>query len=217
MVITLSSLRDMVDYFGGVEVRLDREIVCKPDQVLPEGLQLLNGERAEWLLRHRSSYQNADLGRINAQQIFLQAAFSTAKKAGKIKCLQAAVKYHGRLKTDLPLAKTMALAEAALNLGADDIQTFTVPVRGASYGTYSVVEVSRYSFAKLLSEHFSAGQTVTAEMLDTRYVPYVPPASSDAAQDDFQDPGEEPDDGWGDYAQLSPDEEESEGLIIHQP
>lgn len=77
-VTDLSLFRDLVDAVGGVEVDVPREMnYSDPAQGLeirlPAGKTRLDGELAEEFVRFRSGYANADLGRLDAQKVFLRA------------------------------------------------------------------------------------------------------------------------------------------------
>lgn len=75
--LNFEAVRNIVDILGGVEfdVPIDMDY-DDPYQDLhihiKKGVQTLDGEDAEGLLRFRSGYANADLGRINTQQAFLK-------------------------------------------------------------------------------------------------------------------------------------------------
>lgn len=77
IVVNLDAFRQIVDAIGGVEVDVKQRM--KKDDYsqnlhidLQPGLQILDGDKAEQFVRFRS-YRNGDLGRITAQQQFLQA------------------------------------------------------------------------------------------------------------------------------------------------
>lgn len=75
--LNFAAVRNIVDILGGVEfdVPIDMDY-DDPYQDLhihiKKGKQTIYGEDAEGLLRFRSGYANADLGRINTQQEFLK-------------------------------------------------------------------------------------------------------------------------------------------------
>lgn len=71
-----SVVRDLVDMVGGVEFDVPMRMVYKdPTQNLyidlQQGLQVLNGEQAEMLVRFRHGYAEGDLDRIRVQRAFL--------------------------------------------------------------------------------------------------------------------------------------------------
>lgn len=75
--IDLQALVDIVDEVGGIyfDVPSGGLKYSDPTQNLyiniPGGYQLLNGTQAEGLVRFRSGYANADLGRVEVQQEFI--------------------------------------------------------------------------------------------------------------------------------------------------
>lgn len=76
-VISTSAFREIIDAIGGVEFEVT-ERMKKDDYAqnlhidLYPGMQLLDGDKAEQLVRYRD-YLDGDLGRIKVQQKFLQA------------------------------------------------------------------------------------------------------------------------------------------------
>ena len=77
VVVNLDAFRQIVDAIGGVEVEVKQRM--KKDDYsqglhidLYPGVQVLDGEKAEQFVRFRS-YPTGDLGRIEAQQQFLEA------------------------------------------------------------------------------------------------------------------------------------------------
>lgn len=77
--VTFEGLRNIVDILGGVRynvpVDMDYDDPVQDLSIhLKKGEQTLNGAQVEGLLRFRSGYANADLGRIDTQQDFLKEA-----------------------------------------------------------------------------------------------------------------------------------------------
>ena len=83
VIVSTSAFRQLVDAIGGVEVEVpaleNGEGLHYDDYYqdlhihLEPGLQTLNGEEAEGLVRYRKGYAEGDVGRIKTQQIFLDA------------------------------------------------------------------------------------------------------------------------------------------------
>lgn len=76
--IDLSLFRFIVDEIGDVEVEIpfdmDYEDAAQGLYIhLEEGVQLINGVKAEWLIRYRSGYATGDIGRIEMQHNFMKA------------------------------------------------------------------------------------------------------------------------------------------------
>ena len=77
--VNFKGLRNIVDALGGVKydvpMDMDYEDPVQDLKIhLKKGEQILDGEQAEGLLRFRSGYANADLGRIDVQQDFIKEA-----------------------------------------------------------------------------------------------------------------------------------------------
>ena len=80
----IDTFTKMVDILGGVDVELDRELVIcdehdEPLFTLSKGINRLDGYSAAHFVRYRKGYATGDLGRIDAQKIFLTALFKTVK------------------------------------------------------------------------------------------------------------------------------------------
>lgn len=78
VVLKLDFFRALVDDIGGVELVIPQDMTYKdPEQGLEidlkKGKMHLSGAEAEQFVRYRSGYVNADLGRLDAQKIFLRA------------------------------------------------------------------------------------------------------------------------------------------------
>lgn len=83
IIITIDAFRKIVDAIGGVEVDVpalaDGNGLHYDDNYadlhihLEPGLQVLDGEQAEGLVRFRKGYAEGDVGRIKTQQLFLEA------------------------------------------------------------------------------------------------------------------------------------------------
>lgn len=77
-VVNLDHFCKMVDAVGGVDVEVEQKMEYHdPAQdlhiSLEAGKQHLDGKAAEQFVRYRSGYVNADLGRLDAQKLFLRA------------------------------------------------------------------------------------------------------------------------------------------------
>lgn len=77
--VSFEGLRNIIDILGGVEydVPMDMDYEDPVQDLvihLKKGPQVLDGAQAEGLLRFRSGYASADLGRISTQQDFIKEA-----------------------------------------------------------------------------------------------------------------------------------------------
>ncbi len=191
VAVTLDTVRAVVDAAGGVEIDLPQTIDYLPGKTLYPGKQVLDGEHAEWFLRFRQGYENADLGRLEAQRLFLSAGMKTAKKLGKVQLLALAAKFYDQVSTDIPLGKAYTLLTEAMQVREENITMKTVPVSGAVYGPYSVVVTNRNQLAPIVNELFREDDPIGIWDLRLCYPP----------EPESEEPEPEPDQNlWNDFA-----------------
>ena len=143
VLIGLDGFEQLIDAMGGVKFDVPMDMYYSdPTQDLTidlkAGEQRLSGAEAMQLVRFRAGYADADLGRVNVQRDFVNAALRQwcsplrlvrAPKA--LRVLQSAVQ------TDLTTANFLWLAESVL-LCRGDVQSQTLPgaatyIAGGSY------------------------------------------------------------------------------------
>lgn len=82
-ILGMHALETLVDSIGGVYVNLPQELSYNDGEkqtVLSRGKQLLFGSAAVAFVRHRSSYAQGDLGRLDAQMRFLAGLFNRLRE-----------------------------------------------------------------------------------------------------------------------------------------
>ena len=82
----LDSVSTVIDSVGGVELDIpcDMDYTDDTQQLnihLKKGIQSLNGEQSLLFLRYRNTYLEGDIGRIDAQKIFISAFIKRVKSA----------------------------------------------------------------------------------------------------------------------------------------
>ena len=110
-----------------------------------EGMHHLSGQQALEVLRFRSGYSNADIGRIGTQQSFLQsAAEQILDKKDSISVIELAGIFLNNVKTDAKLDDLIWFGREFLRMDAENINFHILPgntgdsVRGQSYVTIHV-------------------------------------------------------------------------------
>ena len=78
VAFTTAALRAAVDAMGGVTVNIPADMEIE-GQRYSEGERLLSGKEAESFVRYRESYVMGDLGRVDAQKLFLSAFLKKAR------------------------------------------------------------------------------------------------------------------------------------------
>lgn len=138
-------IEELVDTFGGVEVNVPMDMdYDDPYQGLSihlqKGRQRLSGSEAVGFVRYRAGYLRADLGRIDAQKIFLSAfAKSALEKLGSDDILPLARLTLRYIKTDLPVTALASLAKAMFEITPEKINFVTLPgeeVRSSKSGAW---------------------------------------------------------------------------------
>lgn len=151
IVVNLDAFRQIVDAIGGVEVEVKQRM--KKDDYsqdlhidLYPGMQVLDGDKAEQFVRFRS-YKNGDLGRIEAQQQFLEAF---AKKVLSPEIITKIPKIipilFSSIKTDISLTEIPTYYPYLTNFNMNNLQFYVLPgepreENKLSYFFYDVEEV----------------------------------------------------------------------------
>ena len=148
ILIRLDAFADFVDILGGVEFDVPVDMFYNdPTQdlyiALEQGRQLLSGEEAMGLVRFRSGYADADLGRVQVQRDFLAALIDQAVSVeGVAKSPMLLNLLQSSTETDLTAGNFLWLAEAALFADLKNIETATLPGTARSFesGSYYVLD-----------------------------------------------------------------------------
>ena len=142
--VNIAALRNIIDILGGVSydvpINMDYDDPVQDLHIhLKAGPQTLNGEQAEGLLRFRSGYANADLGRINTQQDFIKELLKQKMRPKYIfKAFPVVKEITENLETDMSAMYIMKYAWAFRDSEKTDFASFTLPgtgktIRGVSY------------------------------------------------------------------------------------
>ena len=154
--------KNIIDALGGVEFNVPQDMnYDDPDQGLhihlKKGLQHLDGDKAEQYVRFRSGYQNADIGRISAQQEFLKALMEQKLNAGIIAKLPSLYSTLNKdFDSDIKLQDAVKIAKTAFGFKTAELNAYTLPsypkyINGASY-----VIINEEETKKLIDSVFKA-------------------------------------------------------------
>ena len=148
IVVDLEGFKVIVDSIGGVELYVPSRMYYEdPYQGLVidlyEGYQNLNGAQAEQFVRFRSGWIQADLGRVNAQKIFMTAFFNKMKYIVKTVDLnkltsvaEVALEYSY---SDLTTSDVIYYAKQLLNINKSSVKMMTIPGNMDSTGAFYVI------------------------------------------------------------------------------
>ncbi len=131
--VDTKSVAKAIDIMGGIEIDIPMDMKYKdPYQDLfidlKAGTHLLNGKEAVCFLRYRSGYITGDLGRIDAQKIFMSALANKLLKESSLKQMMLlAMEIIDDVNTDLNVSDCIALISSVRDLGLEDIGFTTLP------------------------------------------------------------------------------------------
>jgi len=148
IVMNLEGFKNIVDAIDGVDVYVPKDMYYEdPDQnlyiSLSEGYHHLDGSQAEGFVRFRSGFLQADIGRVNAQKIFMTAFISKVKstiKAVDISAIAALAREAIKnIHTDLSVSEIVHYASLLSDVDLSSINMMTVPGGVEKTGVYYVI------------------------------------------------------------------------------
>lgn len=164
ITVNLEAVGEIVDLLGGVEVDIPFDMnYSDPAQglsiKLEKGRTLLNGEMAQQFVRYRSGYTEGDLGRIDAQKIFIASLMAKLKSSAslfRIREIFSAVS--NDIKTDISMSDIIIFAMQAFSVPSDKVTFVTLAGEGAvaSVSGASYYVISRPSAIEIVTEYLGA-------------------------------------------------------------
>ena len=142
ITVDTKALRDLVNAIGGVyfdvPIKMDYDDSSQDLYIhLEPGYQLLDGQKAEWLVRFRHNnngtsysyeYGDNDLERMRTQREFLMAVAKQTLKLENITKINDIMNViEQEVETNIDFDTMMEYAPALLNINADNIQTNMLP------------------------------------------------------------------------------------------
>ncbi len=153
--ITTETLEQFVDNIGGIYVNLPPDIVKLSGlEFLSEGENLLDGKSALRLVRYRQGYRSADIGRMDAQKLFVSGFYHTVTEKVEFKTtLGAFSKVSDKLVTNFGIDDILAIGlKGGFDFSRLEFNYATLPGRATLSDTgTSYYVVSRFSARALLS------------------------------------------------------------------
>jgi len=137
MSLDYATFARMVDILGGIEIDVPKEAFTNHMHFMP-GKQLMNGQQAYEYIHSRDEPQ-ADIARIDRQQLFLRTLLETVREqAGGLDLAQMYLEYRKSSEITLSVKDVLKLAMFARDLKADSLQMQTLPgkpeyIDGISY------------------------------------------------------------------------------------
>lgn len=176
VLMGLDGFRGIVDAMDGVDVYVPNDMYYSdPEQNLyisiPAGYQHMNGETAEGFVRFRSGYVQADLGRVNAQKIFLTAMFNKVKDTVKAVDISALTSIANEVfkcvDTNMSVSDMLYFAKQFMNVDLSSINMMTVP--GNMAGEYYVI--NRTATLEVINEYYNIyNKEISDSIFDKNYL-----------------------------------------------
>ena len=159
LILDLDCLDQAVDAVGGVDLEIPTDMqYSDPDGNLEiqftKGEHHLNGAQAEQFVRYRSGYANADLGRLDAQKLFLRAFVKKCNSLSGTEKARLLLSFLTKVQTDIDIAAAFRLAGLFGNFDADAIPMVTLPgqaVQGSSGAWY--YSINRQGAIRVLNQY----------------------------------------------------------------
>jgi len=173
-IMDLSGFKNIVDAIGGVTLDVPAPLQYY-DEVqdlridIPAGRQTLDGDMAEGFVRFREGYVQADLGRINAQKLFMNAFLAELKSevsltnVSLITSLARVVA--SNTVTDMRVDDIVYFAKSVLKIDSSYISMLTLPSQ--TYGSYVVM--NREATLNAVNKYFNTfSKDITTGLFDSR-------------------------------------------------
>ena len=176
ITVDTKALRDLVNAIGGVyfdvPIKMDYDDSSQDLYIhLEPGYQLLDGQKAEWLVRFRHNnngtsysyeYGDNDLGRMRTQREFLMAVAKQTLRLENITKINDILNViEQEVETNIDFDTMMEYAPALLNMNADNIQTGMLPGTAQYCNGVAVYLVDEDEAKELVNELFLTSSNTT--------------------------------------------------------
>ena len=163
--MNLDGFGAIVDAIGGVDMYVPyRMYYPDPEQDLLidlyEGQQTLDGDKAEQFVRFRNSYVNGDLGRVDAQKLFMTAFMESFKnKISITNVVPVVTAILNNLEHSLSVSDAAYFVKEAMQMDFSNITMLTAPNTTVTYNRGSYVVIHRAAMYKVINENFNLFDT----------------------------------------------------------
>ena len=183
VTIDMAAFKSLINVLGGVEMYVPWDIVQKDKVtgqetlVANQGVHRISGETAELILRNRN-YSQADYKRLETQQYFYKALFSTFKSfpmSDVIKVMPGFITY---VNTDMSVGDMLSFASVIMEMEGTDIGFVRCPggpvtrLNTATSKPEACYGINKDNLAVLLNDHFRPyADPVPADALGLPLIP----------------------------------------------
>ncbi|NLI70311.1 MAG: LCP family protein [Firmicutes bacterium] len=145
------SFKGIVDFLGGVEFDVDREMEERGITLYP-GKQVLDGDQAFALISFRKG--EGDIGRVRRQQRFMEAVFKTVRQKPIDDIFYLTASMWQKVETDLGLTEFIGLQQQFSGITEEDIRMAAIPGTSIYRGGTNYLQPDEAVAARLIEEMF---------------------------------------------------------------
>ena len=158
VVINLEAFKEIVDAIGGVDMYVPQDMYYVDNYQglyinLKEGMQHLDGDAAEGLVRFRR-YPRGDEARVEVQQTFLKAVAEKVMSQSKSSLASIVTRLFPYVKTDVKLNEVLGYLDLLNQFSLSGLTFNIVPGEGASYEGPSYYYIDEEKLDEMITEVF---------------------------------------------------------------
>lgn len=173
VTVDITAFHKIVDAVGGVDIYVQEDMnYVDPYQDLEihlsKGQHHLNGTQAEGFVRYRSGYIDADIGRMNAQKIFMSAFLEKLFKVSTIaKIPELASSIIEYLDTDISVSDAVVFGKQLFEVDMSEITMHNLQGEAGYFYGGSYFSVYKRANVQLVNGYFNAfDKDITEEHVD---------------------------------------------------
>ncbi|ABR48468.1 cell envelope-related transcriptional attenuator [Alkaliphilus metalliredigens QYMF] len=171
--LNYEAVREVVDTLGGIEVDVAVDMKYEdpyddpPLSInIPKGNQVLDGINAMHFLRFRSGYASQDLGRIQAQQQFVQALIKEGLAPWNlIKTPKLLSVFFQHVDTNLTMGKILTMGVNSINLDTDNMTKITLPGTPKMINRVSYIVVDENELKEIKKDYLLNSESVSSQIV----------------------------------------------------
>lgn len=165
--LNYAAVKEVVEAIGGVEIDVPRRMKYDDPTYgkefhvdIKKGPQTLNGDKALEFLRWRknndgSGYRDGDVGRIEAQQMFIKELIKQTVDLKNITKIPSLIRsYYNHVDTNIPITTMLKAGNMASKVDMDNINTYTIPGGGRYINDISYYIYDQEETKELVEELF---------------------------------------------------------------
>ncbi len=173
VTVDITAFHEIVDAVGGVDIYIQNDMnYVDPYQNLeihlPKGHHHLDGKQAEGFVRYRSGYIDADIGRMNAQKIFMSSFLEKLFRVSTIaKIPELASDIIEYLDTDISLSDAVVFGKQLFEVDMSEITMHNLQGEAGYFYGGSYFSVYEKANVQLVNGYFNAfDKDITEEHVD---------------------------------------------------